>query len=138
MITLMYRLVLVLALGMPASLYAQGVQPRAVPSGETKFVLFIHTGGSPAGIDEGKIKQIMGALAQKGYLVRAPDKEQDERGGPGVDYFADSARAAAQDVANTVNLTFEKLGIPVDEKKKLKPRLQRVKNPAAYLGVWLF
>jgi hypothetical protein len=71
-------------------------------------------------------------------LVRAPDNQRDVVGGPGVDYFDDSALDVAQDVANTVNETFEKLWGQVADDRKLKPRRQRVKNPPTYLGVWLF
>jgi len=131
----MYRLLLVLAVCVPSSLYAQGIQQQGVWQGDTsKFVLFIHTG--PRRPDDKVVKRIAGALAQKGYLVRAPDGQQDNVGGPGVDYFADTALDAAKDVAKTVNDILQKEMSRTEN--TLRPRRQRTKNPATYLGVWLF
>jgi hypothetical protein len=139
MTTFMSRLFLVLALCVPGSLHAQGIQQRAAPqSTNSRYVLFIHAG--PKKPDDSVVKKIAGTLAQKGYSVRAPDGEVDNVGGSGVDYFADTAQGVAQDVANTVNkiLKDEKLLEP--DKKGLEPRsrAQRTKNPPTYLGVWLF
>ncbi|HEX8164203.1 MAG TPA: hypothetical protein VF601_00255 [Beijerinckiaceae bacterium] len=111
--------------------------PQTTGYENARFVIFVHTG--PRAPDDIAVKQIAAALSRKGYLVRAPDKQQDIVGGPGVDYFDDSALKTAQDVADTVNEQLQKLDPPVDEKKKLKPRPQRAtKNPPSYLGVWLF
>ena len=133
----MNRPLLVLALCVPVSLYGEVIQQGGAPQGaNSKFVLFIHAG--PKATDDPVIKQIAGTLAQKGYLVRAPDREQDNVGGPGVDYFADSALATAQDVANTVNEILQRRKLLESDNKKLKPRLQHVKSPPGYLGVWLF
>lgn len=106
----------------------------------SKFVIFIHAGPHLKN-GEAAVKQIAGALYNKGYVVRSPDNDQDEAGGPGVDYFDDNARAAAQDVADTVNelmarlTTLPKTGFAG---KKLMPRRQKTKAPPNYLGVWLF
>lgn len=130
-----FRLLLILALCVPVPLHGQGAPPSGTRD-KSQFVVFIHAG--PQSPDDKETKQIAVALFQKGYLVRAPDNQRDKVGGPGVDYFDDSARDMAQDVADTVNETFEKLGVQVADDKKLKPRRQRVKNPPTYLGVWLF
>ena len=124
-----FRLLLILALCVPVPLHGETRDPK-------QFVVFIHAG--PKLPDDKEIKQIAVALFQRGYLVRAPDNQRDVVGGPGVDYFDDSALDMAQDVANTVNETFGKLWGQVADDKKLQPRRQRVKNPPTYLGVWLF
>lgn len=113
-------------------LQAQKVDPA-------KFIIFIHAG--PFLKDgEAAVKQIAGALFNKGYVVRSPDNDQDDAGGPGVDYFDDNARDAAQDVADTVNELMTRIALPKTgvAGKKLMPRRQRTKTPANYLGVWLF
>jgi hypothetical protein len=130
----MHRLLLVLALCLPAPLHAQMQLGGAPQTDSKKFVVFIHTG--PTAPDDPKIKQIAISLLQKGYLVRAPDGQRDQVGGPGVDYFDASAASSAQDVAKTVNELLPKMGIALQ--KPLMPRLQQVKNPPGYLGLWLF
>jgi hypothetical protein len=130
-----FQLLLILALCLPVPLHGQGTPPSGTRD-KSQFVVFIHAG--PKLPDAKEIKQIAVALLQKGYLVRAPDSQQDKVGGPGVDYFDDSALGMAQDVADTVNETFGRLGVQVADDKKLKPRRQRVKSPPTYLGVWLF
>jgi hypothetical protein len=103
----------------------------------SKFIVFIHAGGSK---DDRAVRLISGALFAKGYTVRAPDADQDEVGGPAVDYFDDSAKDAAQDVATIVNDTFVKLEIKREEKQILKPRKQitKARTSPNWLGVWLF
>jgi hypothetical protein len=127
---------LLLSLCVPGDLHAQsrGTKPEFDPS---KFVVFIHTGGRS--LDRHATQRIGIALSQKGYVVRAPDRDQDDVGGPGVDYFSESARPAAEDVANTMNEILTEMKLQdKDARKKLRPRLQRTKNPPGYLGVWLF
>jgi hypothetical protein len=137
--TILCRFFLVLAFCLPGALQAQ--QPPPQQSGppvrdNSKFVVFIHAGGKK--VDEKKIREIAVELLKKRYVVRAPEYDQDEIGGPGVDYFAESARDAAKDVADTVNEKLKSLELVTDNKKNLVPRLQRVRNPPGYLGVWLF
>jgi hypothetical protein len=127
------RLVLLAAVLMPLPLCAQTPVPTYDAS---KFVLFLHSGPWPP--DDRVVKLIAGALAQRGFLVRAPDNQKDEIGGPGVDYFDGVALAAANDIAAIVNNALVQLGVNVPDNKKLKPRLQRAKTPPTYLGVWLF
>lgn len=135
MVHLISRLLLILLLGMPIILHGQGTPPSGKRDA-SQFVVFIHAG--PKSPDDEEIKQIAVALFRKGYLVRAPDNQRDKVGGPGVDYFDDAAVDMAQDVADTVNDMFDKLGIQAADDKKLKPRRQRTKTPPLYLGVWLF
>ena len=54
-----------------------------------QFVVFLHAGPK---LSDPRIKQVAGTLFEKGYLVRAPDNEQDRVGGAGVDYFDEMAR----------------------------------------------
>jgi hypothetical protein len=131
------KLVATVILLMPAAAFAQSAQ-RGTPaqSGEPQYIVFIHSG--PRKPDDPVVRQIAGFLVRAGYVVRSPDDAQDLVGGPGVDYFADPALPVAQTVANTINDLLPKLGTPLDDSKKLKPRKQNVKNPATYLGVWLF
>ncbi len=129
------RFFLVFALCMPGVLHAQQTQQSGNPPRDnSKYVVFIHAGGKDIG---NQIGEITIALLKERYIVRAPDKDQDKIGGPGVDYFDDSAFEAAQDVAKIVNGILQNLKLQ-DEGKTLKPRAQRLKNPAGYLGVWLF
>ena len=107
----------------------QGFDPR-------QYVLFLHTG--PLDPTDIKVTQLASALARRGYLVRSPDGQADEVGGPGVDYFVDADAKAAADVAATVNATLPDLGIAADDTNKLAPRRQTAKNSPGYLGVWLF
>jgi len=114
----------------------QGKQQGRAPEPERKYVLFIHTGPlQPTSDVDTKIAL---ELKGKGYVVREPDSNLDAVGGPGVDYFDDSAQAKAQEVANIVNEMLPKLGIRVADDKKLRARKQNAKNPAEYLGLWLF
>ena len=133
--TIMWRFGLVVALCCPGAVLAQ--QAGSPARDNSKFAVFIHGGGNDKA-DDKAIREIAVALLGKRYVVRAPDKDRDEVGGPGVDYFADSARDAAQEVADIVNDKLKDLKLLPDEGKKLKPRLQRQKNPPGYLGVWLF
>lgn len=140
--TILCRFFLVLAFCLPGALQAQQPPPPTPQQSgppvrdNSKFVVFIHAGGKK--VDEKKIREIAVELLKKRYVVRAPEYDQDEIGGPGVDYFAESARDAAKDVADTVNEKLKSLELVTDDKKKLVPRLQRVRNPPGYLGVWLF
>jgi hypothetical protein len=117
-------------------------EAKADPQPEAKFdrskyIIFIHAG--PKKKDEREVKLISGALFSKGYIVRAPDEDQDELGGPGVDYFDESAKAPAQDVASTINEAFTQLKMDPGAKQLLRPRPQtKTKNPPNWLGVWLF
>lgn len=126
----MRRLVPFLAL----MLFVVSVPLQAQPAiDRSKFIVFIHAGPK---LTDPVVRRIAGALYTKGFVVRSPDNDQDETGGPGVDYFADTAKDAAQDVAEAVNMLMAKPeGAPT---KKLAPRRQNTKTPANYLGVWLF
>jgi tetratricopeptide (TPR) repeat protein len=108
-----------------AQLTAAAPTARAPDNG--RFTLFIHGGGEAADT----IDVVERSLQQKGYAVRAPDDQRDAVGGPGVDYFSDGDKAAAQEVAVAINALLPSGHPP------LKPRRQKVKNPAGYLGVWL-
>ena len=147
-------LLAVLAVCVVTAAPASGQAPKAEPKADgrpeaaadakpqtkidtSKFIIFIHAG--PKKKDDRTVRLISGALYGKGYVVRAPDDDQDEIGGPGVDYFDDSARDPALDVAAIVNETFAKLDVDRDPKQKLSPRRQtKTKNPSNWLGVWLF
>ena len=110
-----------------------GALDNPPPADAGRFVLFIHAGGAAEG-DRKLIDIIAISLAKRGYVVRAPDNERDEIGGPGVDYFAEAESSAAQDIANTINSASAELHGSV----KVEPRLQHGKNPPGYIGVWLF
>jgi hypothetical protein len=150
MTTIAYRLLIVLTLCIPGLLYAQPAQqggppvPQSGPPSlqttrdNSKFVVFLHVGGKGAdgnAIDDKGVKSVAIALLGKQYVVRAPDWDSDEVGGPGVDYFAESSLEAATEVAGLVNAKLKELKLL---RKELIPRLQRVNNPPSYLGVWLF
>jgi hypothetical protein len=127
---LIHRILLIAIITTPIASPAQQQQMRK----PDYFTVFIHAGAkSPPAADV--IKQITIYLARKGYSVRAPDNEQDVVGGPGVDYFSTEDAAAAKDVADIVNEAFNALKV---DGPKLAPRLQRVRNPPGYIGVWLF
>lgn len=125
------RLMTVLILLAPAPLAAQ-----LPSSSEPKYVVFIHTGPKPA--DDPAIRQIAGILVKNGFVVRAPDNDSDLVGGPGVDYFSDEALPTAKQLAELLNGLLPKFQIEGVTIKPLAPRKQNVKNPALYLGVWLF
>lgn len=129
MTTIIGRICLLLLLLAPSLLSAQTQQ-----SGE--FVVFIHAGGGS--INDQDLREIGALLVKKGYVVRAPDRERNVKGGPGVDYFSSFAREAAQDVADTVNEQLLAMRLLPDEKQRLRPRLQlRPNNLPVYLEVWL-
>src|SRR5215213_4686293 len=117
MTTILHRLALFLALCVPGALLAMDRQGSA-PS-NSRFVICIHAGGIPEDekkpdggakmSDDSRVKEIAIPLVRKQYTVRVPDRDQDRVGGPGVDYFDDTAKAAAEDVANTVNATLKAL-----------------------------
>jgi hypothetical protein len=127
------RTILAIGLCLPALALAQGqAGPPTTPG--TPYVVFIHSG--PKQPDDPVVKRLAVMLAKQGYSVREPQNDQDKVGGPGVDYFADQAKAKAQDVADAVNGYLGPLG--QDASKKLQPRRQSGKNPSNYLGVWLY
>jgi hypothetical protein len=117
----------------------EAASPQA-PGDPTRSVVFIHAGSKGAKPPDHIVDTIANDLAKLGYIVRAPDQEQDVVGGQGVDYFSEQDLAFAQHVASIVNAelkaSFEKAKLP--EPPALAPRKQSVKNPAGYLGVWLF
>jgi hypothetical protein len=121
-----YRLLLLIALLLPSQMLAQD---------GSQMVIFLHAGPK---LSDPKIRQIAGALFEKGYLVRAPDNDQDVDGGVGVDYFDKSAEKTALDIANLVNDKLRTLGLKSSTDPDLKPRFQSVRNPTTYFGVWLF
>ena len=124
-------LLIILSFADPAS--AQNV--RQAPAGNVQYVVFLHAGPK---LTDPRIKQVAGALFERGYLVRAPDNEQDTVGGAGVDYFDESAKEAANKISKLMNDTLNKLELKTANDKDLLPRFQRVKNPPTYIGVWLF
>jgi len=151
MLTSIFRLLFALVIVMLVALHFMVGTPRAAGD-NSRFIVFIHAGGQPKKKDAGAqqkqkdvgaqqavpdevIKQIAIALARKGYSVRPWDRQQDK---PGVDYFWDQDAEAARDVAATVNEALPPLLTADDNATKLKERLQRIKNPQGYLGVWLF
>jgi hypothetical protein len=129
-------LIVVVIVSIPVRLWAQAI--GAPPADPSRFVLFIHAGGGPAGASD-VADNIAAELARRGYVVRAPDEERNAKGGPGVDYFSAGDRPAAQDVANTVNAELKaSANAELKASAVLQPRLQNVKNPPGYIGVWLF
>jgi len=142
MLTSIFRLLFALVIVMLVALHFMVGTPRAAGD-NSRFIVFIHAGGQPKKKDAGAqqavpdevIKQIAIALARKGYSVRPWDRQQDK---PGVAYFWDQDAEAASDVAATVNEALTPLLTADDNATKLKERLQRIKNPQGYLGVWLF
>jgi len=119
--------------------------PLAIQThGADQFIVFIHTGSVPP--NNMLVKQIAGTLVTKGFLVRAPDDDKNLENGPGVEYFDDSARAAAEEVAKAVNEVFAKppadlakLGLSQNKLPKITARKLTIKsNPPSYLGLWLF
>jgi hypothetical protein len=113
-----------------------GLQNGASMDPGNSYVLFIHAG--PRKKNDPVVTRLAVQLLQRGYLVREPEEDQDVVGGPGVDYFAPQAAERANDVAKFVNDYLAQGGAPPSAGKMLKPRLQSVKNPATYLGVWLY
>lgn len=101
------------------------------PKDAKRFVLFIHA-GSKTPMDESLTNKIALTLAARGYIVRSPEKDRDQVGGPGVDYFIEDDLPAANDIAAVVNDQ-----LPTGA-KKLQPRRQRVSNKPGYIGVWLY
>src|ERR1700754_4681441 len=132
--TVIRRTILAILLCLPAlaQAWAQAAPPMA-PG--TPYVVFIHSG--PKQSDDPVVKRLAVMLAKQGYSVREPENDQDKVGGPGVDYFADQAKAKAQDVADKVNEFLAQNG-GVDPAKKLQPRKQSGKSTPNYLGVWLY
>jgi len=116
--------------------------PIHLAHGADQFIVFIHTGSVPP--NNMLVKQIAGTLVANGFLVRAPDDDKNLEYGPGVEYFDDSARAKAEEVAKAVNEVFAKadlakLGISKDRVGKITARKLNIKsNPPSYLGLWLF
>jgi hypothetical protein len=99
----------------------------------SSYILFVHAGAPPDVHDaEARLLEILKGLVKAGYSVRKPDDDRDVVGGPGVDYFNDNDLAAAQAVADIVNVAMP------DRQKKIAPRRQRANNPPHYLGIWLF
>jgi hypothetical protein len=136
MTAILSRIFLITALFVPGLLFAQPQQTTTRDNGQ--FVVFLHGGGTDtAKIEDQDLRQIGAVLVKKGYIVRAPDMDRDQVGGPGVDYFSDEARTAAEDVASTVNAELSNRKLLITG-KELKPRRQNLKNPPGYLGVWLF
>jgi hypothetical protein len=103
------------------------------PEAASHYRLFIHSGAWKTGEgDAAAVNRVATALAERGYLVRPPDEARDDTGGASVDYFAETDKDIAQDVANVVNDVLYK------GETKVRPRLQRIRNPPGYIGVWLY
>jgi hypothetical protein len=131
MMTAIRRTILAMLLCLPSlGLLSLAQAQQSGPSNDLR-VLFIHCG--PKTADDPAVKKIAVKLASSGYSVREPEEDQDKVGGPGVDYFAPNAADEAKKIADLVN---ELLAPAAD--KQLKPRLQTVKNPSNYFGVWLY
>lgn len=123
------------ALTLLAAIAASAVAAGAVAqqTDNSSYIVFLHAGAPPDLHDANeRLVAVLSGLAKAGYSVRKPDSDRDLVGGPGVDYFNDNDLAAAQAVANIVNVAMP------DRKEKLAPRRQRINNPPHYLGVWLF
>jgi len=120
-----------MAVAMPLSPYAQQQQQEKAPE-NSRYILFIHTGGGPEKSADDLVPRILKELLKNGYSVRKPDDQRDEVGGPGVDYFDEKDENKAKEVASLVN------SILPANLRRLEARRQRVKNPSGYLGVWLF
>jgi len=116
--------------------WATSAAPQALlPKMGRESVVFIHCG--PREPNDPLVRDVAIALLQRGFLVREPETDQDKVGGPGVDYFDQSAAETAQQIAQLVNETLVK-GVAVPQGKPLLPRLQRASTPSFYFGVWLF
>src|SRR3954463_9954103 len=131
--TVTKRTILTILLCVPALTQACAQAGPPMTAG-TPYVLFIHTG--PKQADDPVIMRLAVMLAKQGYSVREPENDQDKAGGPGVDYFADQAKAKAQELADAVNGYLGLIG--KDASKKLQPRRQSGKTPPNYLGIWLY
>jgi hypothetical protein len=131
--TVIKRTILAILLCLPALAQARAQAGPPVPA-DTPYVVFIHSG--PKQSDDIVVKRLAVMLAKQGYSVREPENDQDKVGGPGVDYFADQAKAKAQELADAVNDYLGPLG--QDASKKLQPRKQSGKSPPNYLGIWLY
>jgi hypothetical protein len=127
------RLIFLILIMVSMPLTARGLD-SAPPADPSRFVLFIHAGGAASESDRKLVNTIAISLAKRGYVVRAPDDERDDVGGPGIDYFSETERPTAEDIANTVNSVSAELKGSV----KVEPRRQSGKNPPGYIGVWLF
>src|SRR5271169_1065539 len=91
-----------LALALLVGLSAAAANSPA-PDNANRYTVFIHSGERQGDPDEKVVTTVVSALAQRGYVVRPPDKQRDEAGGAGVDYFAEADKDIAQDIANVVN-----------------------------------
>jgi hypothetical protein len=131
--TLTKRTILAILLCLPTLAQARSQAAPPMPA-STPYVVFIHSG--PKQSDDPVVKRLAVMLAKQGYSVREPENDQDKVGGPGVDYFADQAKAKAQELADAVNGYLGPLG--QDASKKLQPRKQSGKSPPNYLGIWLY
>ena len=90
-----FQLLLILALCVPVPLYGQRT-PVNRTGDNIQFTVFIYTPSPQAE----KIRQIAGALFQKGYLVSAPMERKV--GEAVINYYDDSAKGMAEEVAATV------------------------------------
>jgi hypothetical protein len=135
--TMTVRLALLLLLLLPGFASAQSpAQMQAPVQGGAKYVVFVHAGPK---LNDPRIKQVAGALFGKGYLVRAPDGDEDTTAGAGVDYFDSAAKDVAAAIAKLMNERLASLGLKGPDDIDLAPRFQRgTKNPPTYIGVWLF
>jgi hypothetical protein len=128
------RAALGLLLGVFAGWASSAHSQALVPKFGKETVVFIHCG--PRRPDDPVVRAVAVALLQQGFLVREPEPDQDQVGGPGVDYFDPMAAETAQQIAKFVNgvLANSTGGLG----KPLTARLQRASTPAFYFGVWLF
>jgi hypothetical protein len=115
-----------LAIPLLIGLGAAGVKSPP-PDNANRYSVFVHSGGC----NQKVVPSLVSALAQRGYVVRPPDAQGDAVGGAGVDYFADSDKDIAQDIADVVNDAL------YNSEAKVHPRIQRIRNPTGYIGVWL-
>jgi Novel STAND NTPase 1 len=108
------------------------IQPAATPEPRQpddirRYALFLHAGGGRSNTAE----LVYGVLQKQGYSVSS-DSEIDDSGGPGVDYFNDQDKTAAEKVSTLVN------SVLPEDLRRLQPRRQKPRNPPGYIGIWLF
>lgn len=93
-----------------------------------RYRIFLHT-GSANGRPVPELEAIKKAFATEGYTILGLDDQKDAYG-PGVDYFNDSDKSAAESIAKVLT------GLLPGDPKQIPARRQNAQNRVGTIGIW--
>ena len=93
-----------------------------------RYRIFLHTGQATSR-PAPELEAIKKAFAAEGYTILGLDDKKDDFG-PGVDYFNDADKTAAENIAKVLT------GLLPGESRPIPARRQKVQNRIGTIGIW--